>query len=98
MVKTGAKVRLVYDSEGHRIEVDIEEGVDGDFVDIPDPLPAGLNGTVVYMMNGGNLPTSGMAIVNWDLPSDLTKTGGAGSTMGPMIMNTAEFHKMEVLD
>lgn len=62
-------------------------------------LPKGLEGSVLFLHDVGNAPTSGNALINYGLPQEFKEagiTGGAGQTLGPLLTLTQDFGKLKV--
>lgn len=62
-------------------------------------LPEGLEGHVVFLHSIGNAPTSGNALITFDLPigfQESDTTGGAGQTLGALTVLCKDFHHLEV--
>merc|ERR1712217_414363 len=92
VIKTGAKVTVVEEIESFRPGVK-----DNELAIFPGSIPATINGTVVTVLNGGNVPTAGTAMINFEFPDYATITGGAGGSTGPAMVLKEEFHKLKVL-
>jgi hypothetical protein len=106
-ITTGAKVQIMETLTAYRMEMG-QTGQTTSLNIFPSPLPilvfsgisSGLNGTVITMMNVGEVVTSGNAIIQFELPPpDVFPTSDdCGSTSGPVIVMIEDFHKLMVKD
>ncbi|CAK9105368.1 unnamed protein product [Durusdinium trenchii] len=86
-------------AETEQTDEDAEDG-DGEGLGVFEQLlPRGLEGWVVFIYDVGNAPTSGNALINYDLPKEFKEqgvTGGTGQTLGPLLTLTKDFSKLSV--
>uniref|UniRef100_A0A7S2J0N8 Uncharacterized protein n=1 Tax=Zooxanthella nutricula TaxID=1333877 RepID=A0A7S2J0N8_9DINO len=97
VVKQGQRVKSEADIPATRMAYVNEKGSVIP-VSFPVGVEAGMTGTVHVVYAFDNVPTSGSAIITFDLPSAMTKSGGSGFTTGPLIVPPQEFAKLEVLN
>jgi len=92
VIRAGLRVRVVEEFLAYKFEF-YSDGL----IAFPDPMPAGMNGTVVFMMNGGKVVNSGSAVVIFDLPDSWEKSHNGGMSTGPLIVAAENFPFLEVL-
>eukprot|EP00913_Durusdinium_trenchii_P009141 g8591.t1 len=112
VLKVNCKVEPFYafrmgPAETEQTDEDAEDG-DGEGLGVFEQLlPRGLEGWVVFIYDVGNAPTSGNALINYDLPKEFKEmgpvfgqeqgvTGGTGQTLGPLLTLTKDFSKLSV--
>ena len=67
----------------------------------PQKLPEGLEGKVVFLHSIGKAPTSGNALITLDLPKafqETDTTGGAGQTLGALLVLTTDFQHLDITE
>ena len=97
VLKIGASVKTVKSFEAYRMETSGTKAL----AIFPQKLPVGLKGKVVFLHSIGNAPTSGNALVAFDLPEafqETDTTGGAGQTLGALLCLTTDFQHLEISD
>lgn len=95
VLKIGSKVKVLKSFEAFRMETSRTKAL----AVFPQSLPEGLSGTCVFLHSIGNAPTSGNALITFDLPKeyqDADKTGGAGQTLGALLVLTTDFQHLEI--
>merc|ERR1712050_248578 len=100
VIRAGLRVKAREDLTTFRQEISRDPGsgeVEG-LVNFLDPIAAGMTGTVVFMMNGGRVVTSGNAVVVFDLPSYMEGTLNAGASSGPVVVLSSDFGKLDVVE
>jgi len=97
VLKIGASVKTVKSFEAYRMETSGTKAL----AIFPQKLPVGLEGKVVFLHSIGNAPTSGNALIAFDLPKafqETDTTGGAGQTLGALLCLTTDFQHLEISD
>ena len=97
VLKIGSKVRVLQSFEAFRMETSRAKAL----AVFPQKLPENLEGTVVFLHSIGNAPTSGNALITFDLPKafqETDTTGGAGQTLGALLVITTDFQHLEVTE
>ena len=97
VLKIGASVKTVKSFQAYRMEASGTSAL-GIF---PQKLPEGLKGKVVFLHSIGNAPTSGNALITFDLPTafqETDTTGGAGQTLGALLVLTTDFQHLEITE
>ena len=97
VLKIGASVKTVKSFQAYRMEASGTSAL-GIF---PQKLPEGLLGKVVFLHSIGNAPTSGNALITFDLPTafqETDTTGGAGQTLGALLVLTTDFQHLEITE
>lgn len=97
-LKIGCKVKVLKSFRAFRMETSGAKGMEALSV-FPQLLPVDLEGTVTYLHTVGNAPTSGDALINYELPrifEEVDVTGGAGQTLGVLVTLTSDFSNLHV--
>ena len=97
VLKIGTKVKVVKPFEAFKTETSGTDAL-GIFA---QNLPVGLQGKVVFLHCIGNSPTSGNALIAFDLPESFQETdttGGAGQTLGALLTMHTDFKNLEVVE
>eukprot|EP00435_Cladocopium_sp_Y103_P066461 s49_g28.t1 len=97
-LRIGCKVKVLTPFRAYRMETSGAKGHEALSV-FPQMLPVDLEGTVTYLHAIGNSPTSGDALINYELPrifEEVDVTGGAGQTLGVLVTLTSDFNNLHV--
>lgn len=93
VIRTGLKVSVKEELSAFRLAI-----AGGGLTVFPDTMLPGMTGTVTSMMNGGNVVTSGNAVITFDLPGDWVKTEGSGASTGPVVVMSTDFWRLDVVE